>query len=262
MSKIQCIVSDIDGTLLPGGQYALEKELLHTAAQAVSQGLLMVAASGRPYMSLKELWQPIWQQMVFICANGTLMMQGDTVLYQNSLERDLAIAIAEDIEAKEGCEFLITCARNCYIRPKSEAYRRRIEDRMRYPVRCIHSLNEIQEDFLQISAFREDGIEKSSDHLANRWEQQVQAVVSGKLWMDFTASGANKGSALQELMRQKQICREHIAALGDSYNDISMFREAGLSVAMEWSPEAVKQKADRITADPIQEIIRLVQESY
>lgn len=261
MSRIQCIVSDMDGTLLPSGQYALEENVLHTAAQAIQKGLLMVAASGRPYMSLKGLWGPLQEQMVFICANGTLMLQNERVLYQNPLERKTALAIAQDIEQQADCEVLITSAQYCYIKPKTERYRHRMEELVRYPVQIVRDLQEIPEACLQVSAFREGGIDKVSADLAERWDQKVQAVVSGRSWMDFTALGVSKGSALRELMKQKGFSKEEVAAFGDSYNDISMFQEAGLAFAMQWSPAPVKQQASRVTADPVQEINQMLKES-
>lgn len=114
---------------------------------------------------------------------------------------------------------------------------------------------------MQVSAFREGGIDKVSADLAERWDQKVQAVVSGRSWMDFTALGVSKGSALRELMKQKGFSKEEVAAFGDSYNDISMFQEAGLAFAMQWSPAPVKQQASRVTADPVQEINQMLKES-
>ena len=260
MNKIKCIVSVIDGTLLPSGQYALEENVLHTAAQAIERGLLMVAASGRPYMSLKGLWRPLQEQMIFICANGTLMLQNEKILYQKALNKKEALMLVQDIEQQEDCEFLITSPQHCYIRPKTEAYRHRIQDVMGYPARIVHNLHEIPETCLQVSAFREKGIEEVSAGFTKRWGKKVQSVVSGRLWMDFTAFGVSKGTALRELMRQKGLEKEEVAALGDSYNDISMFREAGRAFAMQWSPAQVKQEAHQMTADPIREMKRILEE--
>ena len=53
---------------------------------------------------------------------------------------------------------------------------------------------------------------------------------------------------MEYLANLKGIERESVIAIGDSYNDISMFKYAGLAVAMENAPEDVKIHADYITS--------------
>ena len=43
--------------------------------------------------------------------------------------------------------------------------------------------------------------------------------------------------------------KEQIIAIGDNENDVEMFKEAGISVAMENAKDPVKQQADFVAAD-------------
>lgn len=59
----------------------------------------------------------------------------------------------------------------------------------------------------------------------------------------MTAVGANKGRALSMMSRYYDIPLDRTIAIGDSYNDIPMFRIAELPIAMGNAEDGVKDKA-------------------
>jgi hydroxymethylpyrimidine pyrophosphatase-like HAD family hydrolase len=68
------------------------------------------------------------------------------------------------------------------------------------------------------------------------------------IYLEITRRGVNKGVALRSLAAHLQVPMEQVAAVGDGENDIYMFREAGLSIAMGNAPLVVKQAADLIAS--------------
>ena len=65
------------------------------------------------------------------------------------------------------------------------------------------------------------------------------------LWaVDFTPAGVDKGSALERVSDRLNICLDKIAAVGDSYNDIPMFKKCGFSLSMGEAPEQVQEFTD------------------
>lgn len=75
----------------------------------------------------------------------------------------------------------------------------------------------------------------------------VEITSSGVDNLEVTASGVNKGSGMELLAARLAIPPEQIIAIGDSDNDLSMIRFAGLGVAMGNATDQVKAVADRIT---------------
>lgn len=57
---------------------------------------------------------------------------------------------------------------------------------------------------------------------------------------DVTNVAADKGRSLSLLSRYYGVTLEHTIAIGDSYNDVPMFKVATVSVAMGNAPEAIK----------------------
>ncbi len=61
--------------------------------------------------------------------------------------------------------------------------------------------------------------------------------------------GVSKGTALEALAGHLGLPLDQVAAVGDGSNDISLLSTAGLAVAMQNAPAALKSQADYITAD-------------
>jgi Cof subfamily protein (haloacid dehalogenase superfamily) len=62
----------------------------------------------------------------------------------------------------------------------------------------------------------------------------------------FVSRGTSKGAALAEVAGQLGVPRERVAAIGDWYNDTSMFGWAGRSFAMPHAPDDVKARASDV----------------
>ena len=59
----------------------------------------------------------------------------------------------------------------------------------------------------------------------------------------------DKSKSIERLADMLGISMSQVIAVGDSYNDLSMIKSAGLGVAMGNAVELVKDNADYITAD-------------
>ena len=65
------IATDLDGTLLPEGTFHLNPEYYEVIRRLHDEGHVFVAASGRHYSSMRKLLEPVWEDVIFLCGNGT-----------------------------------------------------------------------------------------------------------------------------------------------------------------------------------------------
>ena len=70
-------------------------------------------------------------------------------------------------------------------------------------------------------------------------------MFTGATYYEFTAKNTNKGSAIASLPFKK----EEIVAIGDAQNDLPMFEQAGIRLAMSNAVDELKEKADEIIGD-------------
>lgn len=72
----------------------------------------------------------------------------------------------------------------------------------------------------------------------------VSVVQSLRESLEIMPAGADKGRALRALKEHLGVSTEQVMAVGDSENDLAMFREAGLKVAVGNAFARVKAQAD------------------
>ncbi len=82
----------------------------------------------------------------------------------------------------------------------------------------------------------------------DRYGAQATIAQSQTYYLDVTATVANKGDAVAALARAHDVPLDAVAVFGDQFNDVPMFDRAGFSVAMGQAPDAVKAKADEVSA--------------
>ena len=74
-------------------------------------------------------------------------------------------------------------------------------------------------------------------------------VKAEKTGIECNPSGVSKGEALKELCRRLSIPVEASIAIGDSDNDLSMLKAAGLPLAVAGSTQVILDAAAFVTAD-------------
>ncbi len=100
---IHLIASDIDGTLLQGGQTRLDPALFDVIERLEQHGIRFAAASGRQYTNLRRLFAPCRGQKSTISAkNGSLVISDGSVLYKQVIDRALGTKILRCMLEMEG----------------------------------------------------------------------------------------------------------------------------------------------------------------
>jgi hydroxymethylpyrimidine pyrophosphatase-like HAD family hydrolase len=81
----------------------------------------------------------------------------------------------------------------------------------------------------------------------------VSAARSQPYYLDVTHPDANKGGVVLYLSKRLGIPADQIATIGDMPNDISMFLQSGISIAMGQSSDEVKKAATFTTTSSEEE---------
>ncbi len=238
---IKLIASDLDGTLLLEGRKELTQRQTAAIRGVMDKGIIFAAASGRPCKSLENLFAPAGDGMLYIAENGALIKYRGQILAKWPMTRELAIDIAKDIYAREGCEVLISGEVKSYIRPKSEAYLHRMTQVVKYDCKVIQDFDEIEEDIIKVAVCNMSGIEADSGYFHSRWDDVSKCAVSGPMYMDFTMPGINKGVALRAVQELLKIKPEECMAFGDNFNDVEMLNCVEYPCVMNNAVAAMKQ---------------------
>lgn len=248
---IKLIVTDMDGTLLDENGH-LPPGFTEILDRLMAKNIKLVAASGRPYYTLQTNFGPIGRHLSFICENGALVVDNNKVIYESAIDKNLVDEVINSAKEIEG-NVLVLCTANCaYIENCSEEYLSEI--RKYYTiVKHVDDLRNVTEDIVKVTICNlNNSLENLNIIFKPKFEDRLNVVGSGEIWIDISNKGANKGTALKSLMETYNISREETMVLGDYYNDIEMLAQAEYSFVMENAPEDMKQYGKYIAASNVE----------
>lgn len=238
---IKLIASDLDGTILLNGAQSVDGSLINTVDKLVDMGYIFAPASGRQISSLKMLFKPIDDKLMYIAENGALVKYKQQTIVKNVMDKELALDIIEDVLRQPCCEVLVSGENVAYIKPKTEEYYNRMTKVVKYKTQIVDDFKDIKEDILKIAVCDLSGIDNSKDHFKEKWGNMASAVVSGKLYLDFMASEVSKGHAMKQIQEYMGIETCECMAFGDNYNDIEMLDNVTHSYVMDSSCDDIKK---------------------
>lgn len=244
---VKLIASDLDGTILRHGAQKVDKSTIEVIGKLLDAGLLFAPASGRQIVSLKRLFEPISDRLVYISENGALSEYRGEVIAKTAMERKLALQIIEDVYEQPHCEVLISGQHTAYIKPKTEEYLYRMTKVVNYKTTIIDKFSDIDEDILKIAVCDLSGINNSKEHFFSRWKGQASIAVSGELYLDFMECSVSKGKAMRQLQEYFGLSRDECMAFGDNYNDIDMLNSVTYSYVMETAADDIKKHGKYVT---------------
>ncbi len=261
-ADIRLVAVDLDGTLL-NQEKKISNYTKEILIQAEREGILIVPSTGRHYYGIPKEVIDLEGVRYFLTTNGAAVYDKaeNRYLYEDAMPYDFALRIAEKLMQYD---ILV----DAFI--KGYAYRTEadmgyiqnlaipdvLKEFMRNSRIGVPSLSRyIEENHLDVHKFtlnfKPDGqggwIDRDHVLALAEKEQDLTCVCGGFHNLELTHVTATKGNALLKLGEYLGIDREQIMAIGDSGNDYTMLKAAGIGVAMGNAEPEVKSAADFIT---------------
>lgn len=240
---IKLIACDLDGTLLLGDAKELRKETPDLIRQLKAQGRIFVAASGRQYRNLQQLFAPVKDEIAYICENGALVISGGEILFQHEIPKDQGQEIIKKIMARPEAECLLSGVKTSYIQPKDPDFAEHMRKVVGNDVTVVPEILDTGEAYLKIAIYEKGGISVSIDYWQHCFENEpgISVVTSGNAWIDVIPDGIHKGSAIKALGDHLGIGPEEMMAVGDNYNDLEMLKYVKYNVSMSNAAGALRK---------------------
>lgn len=251
---VKLIASDLDGTILQNGAQSVDESVIKTINKLSDCGVIFAPASGRQVESLKKLFEPLGDRLMYIGENGALVKYKGNVILKKTMDRQLAMDIIEDIMKMPNCEVLVSGETTAYIKPKTKEYLHRMTKVVKYNTKLVDSFDDIREDIIKVAVCDMSGIKNSQKHFMDKWSGKAAVTVSGELYMDFMDSEVNKGYAMKHIQELYGIDRAECVAFGDNYNDCEMLMSVDNSYAMSGAVNDVK-KCARYETDNVEKVL-------
>jgi Cof subfamily protein (haloacid dehalogenase superfamily) len=252
--KISAVISDVDGTLVTPAKTVTERSRQVVAALH-QRGIGFSAISGRPPRGMQMLVEALAVTAPIAGFNGGSLtapdltpIEGHTLLPETAKRtHDLIRAQGIDVWAFSGLDWLATNEANPHVAPEIRT--------VNFRPTIVSSL----EPALQ-AAYKVVGVSEDHELLA-RCERELQAALGEQVsasrshayYLDITHPMANKGVGVTRLANLMGVPLAEVAVIGDSHNDLGMFAQAGLSIAMGNAVPEVQKHARFVTESNDQE---------
>jgi Cof subfamily protein (haloacid dehalogenase superfamily) len=272
MLKYKMLVTDMDYTLLNKDKDVSERNKKALKA-AIDKGVHVIVATGRIYTSALYYARLLGISTPIIASNGAIIREEhtDNTMYQCLLS-EVAIKEMIRLTREKGLfchlfgkdtiytEKLVNVSTrytewNKYMAEKDQVKIRlldRFEDMTEYEKREIFKAVVVDDDNSKLQYIREEILKTDIVTVSQSLSDNIEVM----------HKEVSKGNAVAKLAEIYNIDRAEIITLGDNENDISMIEYAGLGVAMGNAVQLLKDRADYITADYMEDGVAQVIEKF
>jgi Cof subfamily protein (haloacid dehalogenase superfamily) len=252
MSKptdIRLLLADVDGTLVTQDK-VLTEQAIAAAQELRDAGVTLALTSGRPPRGMSMLISPLKLQGAIAGFNGGVFVNPDLSVIESHL-LDPAVAKATlQLILDQGLDAWLYTESEWLIRDASAPHVARETWTVKFDARVVDGFT----DAHLADAVKIVGVSDDLDRVASceklaqqKLGNKASAARSQPYYLDVTHPQANKGAVVLALAKLQNISPQQIATIGDMPNDVLMFRESGLSIAMGNASEEVKSQASAVT---------------
>src|ERR1700757_3433124 len=231
---IKMVIADVDGTLV-----TQEKVLTKRAAESVLRlhdaGIQFSVTSGRPPRGMAMLIDPLRLMQPLAAFNGGVLMKPDlkTVVDQKFLPAGVPEKVIEAIE-NHGLDVWVYTDTEWFVRDANAPHVAREQWTVKFPPTVVKAFAGLLGRVAKIVGVSDDHdrVAKCEKDVQLAGGTHISAARSQPYYLDVTHPRANKGEVVLSLSRLLNIPPKEIATMGDMPNDVLMFKQSGMSIAM------------------------------
>ena len=246
--NVKLIVTDVDDTLIPESHMDLNPEYFEVIGRLQEKGIMFVGASGRQKVSIKKVFAPIQNEIAFLADNGTDITTKDFAISMKFEDEDYK-KLAEELETLGGKFQYMPCKPDWgYVDESAEDFYKLFE-RYGFQMKKVKDLTALK-DICKVSLYHPEGIPEDLElRMKDEWSDKMDVCIAGRVYLDFTKKGCNKGNGVKMIQEYYGIQPEETVTFGNADNDISMIRQAKYGYAVGNASENLKREAYEIIGD-------------
>ena len=249
----EAIFIDIDGTLRDNNKNISMRTRM-AIKNIVEKGIYVVLSSGRPKKYTEEISKECGASQYIITSNGG-----------NIYNYELNKIIYKNVMSNQAIIELYKIAEQADVRIVMDVGENRVVNKLKYLDGSETVLNIDIETFIEKNDVQLCTISDKNFERMEKLQEKIDKIEDIEIKQKLKSFGdskknkdeimyyfiANKesckGNAIEKLCEILKIELKNTIAIGDDYNDISMFKVVGHSVVMENADNEVKKYADEIT---------------
>lgn len=240
--NIQLIATDLDDTLLRD-DLTISDFTQDVLSRARDAGARVILASGRMIPAMMRYVDQLQLAEPIIASNGAQIYDPQTrrMLQEITFSAGLAKEVCRAAEARN--QYIQVYYGDRFYYPYECDYARRYMASTGMRGECVHQpLSQfIHRPTVKLLIFGEqENMPGLRDEMARLFAGRLNAYISKAFYLEFTHPEADKANALRFLADQMGISPQAAACFGDSQNDLTMLKWAGMGVCVANARENIR----------------------
>ena len=233
----KALIIDLDGTTIGNGQFTRPTKRVIDAVVRAKKKVTVCAATGRPLSTARWIFNDLHLTSPSIISSGTKIIDPVTEHIFWQVRMDTA-----------------TVATVLHIAAQFP-YKTYADSQLdTYPPKKTYSLQEESVIYIvEIPIAQSSNIIARLQQIPSLRVTRIRAYNQTHLDIHITSPDGTKGNAISHLRKLLGIAKKDCIGIGDSYNDLSLFEEVGLKIAMGNASPELKERADYITSHVTQD---------
>ena len=237
---IKAIFFDIDGTLVSFNTHRIPQSAIDAISMAKAKGVRIYISTGRPLSLINNLDEIKHLIDGYITANGALCFSDGKIISCTPIPKEDVLTV---LRFSDDMKF------PCMVVGEKDLTMYNSDERTDRIFRQMLNVHNMREDN-NVEQILQQRILQLTPVISVAEEKQIMPYISGCVssrwypdFADITATNANKGNGLLDIISHEGISIDETMAFGDGGNDLSIIEKAGLGVAMGNANQALKEVA-------------------
>jgi Cof subfamily protein (haloacid dehalogenase superfamily) len=246
---IRLMLADVDGTLVTPDKVLTDRAV--AAVASLNQaGILFAITSGRPPRGLAMLVQPLKLTTPIAAFNGGLFARPDMSVIEQRVLPDSVVSPAISLLSSRGLSVWVYRGADWFVLDPKGPHVAREAWTVHFEPTPVDSFDAVVNNVVKLVGVSDDHELAASvaAEARHQFGDHVSAAQSQPYYVDITHPEANKGSVVAYLSGLYGIPTKQVATIGDMPNDVLMFADSGLSIAMGNGTPEVQKAARRVTS--------------
>ena len=247
--RYQIVFSDVDGTLVDGGQQILPRTL-GTIRTLREKGIPFVIVSARSPSGIYSLQRKYGFAGPIVSYSGALILDEDgSVISSKGYPRALAQEVIAFLEENRfDCAWNLFSLDTWLVKDRSDG-RIRVEEKEVGAQSQEGSADMLPEDAMinKILLICHPACTAQIQQALCQRFPMLNVVESSNCLLEVMAKGISKGDAVRTLCERWRIPLANAVAFGDFYNDVEMLEAVGMPWVMKNAPKELKKRFGNVT---------------
>lgn len=250
----KAIFIDIDGTLRDNNKN-ISGRTINAIEEITKKGILVILCSGRPRKYTENLSRQCKASKYIITSSGGSIYdyEENKLLSVNSMDKKACIELY-NIAKKVDARYIMSVGDDIVVNRLKyfDGSEKLLKDNIETFVEenDIIQITVADNDFEKMKNLEDRIKSVKKVEIKNRHKSLIDSNVprDGSIYYDISSLETYKGNAIKKFCEILNIDLKDTVAIGDDYNDISMFNVVGHSVIMGNANDEIKKYANEITS--------------